>query len=299
MEKNFSGRQLMFLKQLRKMIFVLAVISLSSVFVYAEESDRQRFEGFNLNGYTDGGKKAWDIKGDTADILGDLIKLTNITANAYGEEKANLTARYGTMDKASGQMHLEKDVVITSASGARMTTDSLDWNREKDLVQTSAPVTLEQKGMTATGTGVTGHPNLKVAQMNEDVTVKINTEPTDEQAGETITVTCDGPLEVEYEKQRAVFNKNVVAINGDRKVTADKIEIFFNAKTKQVSQMICTGNVSIIQGKNTTHSESAVYDAAEKKMTLLGSPKLILYTQKGGGFNFAKDSSEAAKIKTP
>jgi len=269
----------------KKIFLCLIVVLLNSITLHAQEATQgsnQEFQGFNLTGYTDAGQKKWDLQGDRADILGDVIKLTDIDANAYGEETVNLQAQQGELNKATGKMHLEKDVVITTQTGAQLTTDSLDWDREKDLVTTSDVVTIVKEGMTATGTGAIAHPNLNSAQMNEDVTVTVNTEP-EKPAGKIVTITCDGPLEVDYVKQMAVFNQNVIAIESDKKLLADKIEVFFDSQTNQIEEMICTGNVSIVQGENTTYSEKAIYKAGEQRLTLTGQPKLILYMEEDAG----------------
>ena len=245
-------------------------------FSLAADDSPQQFEGFNLAG-TDAGVKKWDIKGDHADIIGDIVNLTNIVANAYGEEQTNLTAKTGTLNKATGKMHLEKDVVVTTESGEKLTTDTLDWERDKDLVKTDDKVVLTKEGMTATGTGAIGHPGLKTAQMNQDITVQIDTKSPDPLSS-IVTITCDGPLEIDYNNQKATFNNNVVAIQNDRKLTADKMEALFDSQTKQIKEMICTGHVTMRQGENTTYSEKAVYNAEEQRLVLSGSPKLIFYT---------------------
>ena len=275
---------------MKKILLTLVIFLFSSMMIYAEDSPQQ-FQGFNLVGYGEGGKKSWDLKGDNADIVGDMVELTNLTANAYGEEQMNVTAQTGIMNKANGQMHLEKDVVMTTQTGAKLTTDSLDWDREKDLVQTDDKVVLTKDDMTATGTGAIGHPNLRSAQLNKDVTVNMKTEPSEQSTG-AITITCDGPLEMEYLNEKATFNTNVVAIDGDRKLMADKIEALFDTATKQIKEMICIGNVVIIQGKNESHSDKAIYEATTKKLTLLGTPKLILYTQNNAMPSLGGEKSE-------
>src|SRR3989338_6198605 len=104
---------------MRKIAVTVFLIFLSSLAVHAENepeqvpaesssSTPQQFEGFDLTGYGQDGIKTWDLKGDSADILGDMIQLTNVNANAYGDEKMNVTAKTGTINKASGKMHLEK-----------------------------------------------------------------------------------------------------------------------------------------------------------------------------------------------
>lgn len=263
---------------MKKIFLALSFFLLSSVVIHADDTP-QEFQGFNLAGYDTTGKKTWDLRGEKADMLGDIVKLTNIVGNAYGDETTNLTAKEGEMNKASGKMHLEKDVVITTDQGAKLTTDSLNWDRDKDLVTTDDKVVITRDNMVATGTGAVGHPSLKGAQLNKDVTVNVDTKSDKNPDGGTVTITSDGPMEVEYEKQRAVFTNNVVALENDRTLKADKMELFFDNETKQIKEMVCTGNVSIIQGQNTSYSEKAVYTAADKRLVLSGSPKLIFYTQ--------------------
>ena len=257
----------------------------SSLESSASSEAPQHFQGFDLAGYGEGGQKSWDIKGDTADIVGNLIKLTNIIANAYGEEKMNLTAKNGTLDKISGNMHLEDDVVITTDTGAKLLTDSLDWEKEKDLVRTEDEVTIIREDMTAVGTGAKAQPSLSTAQMNKDVTVNLNTEPKSPQ-GRMMTITCDGPLEIDYQKQIAVFNTNVVAVDVGRKLQADRMELFFDKATNKIKEVVCIGNVVINQGENTSYSDRAVYKAGEQKILLSGRPKLIFYTEEKGGLSF-------------
>lgn len=282
----------------RKIFLTLFVLLVNSAVIYAEDAPQQ-FQGFDLAGYGEGGKKTWDVKGDHADMVGDTVELTDIVANAYGEEKTNLTAQQGTLDKASGKMHLEKDVVITTDQGATLETDSLDWEREKDLVTTPDKVVITKDGMTATGTGAVAHPNLNTAQLNEDITVQLEPKPEDS-IGDVVTITCDGPLEMDYKGQKAVFNDNVIAIQTDRKLMADKMEVSFDAVTKQIQQMTCRGHVSIIQGENTTYSNEAVYNAQDQKLTLSGSPKLIFYTDNKNTLPFkAKPEAELTTKEEP
>src|SRR5438105_2826236 len=109
---------------LKKTIFTFLIFFTGSIILYADEP-AQQFQGFNLEGYTQAGQKSWDVKGETADIMGNIIKLTNIVANSFGNEQMNLTAQNGTVDQTSGKMHLEKDVVITTQTGTQMKTNSL------------------------------------------------------------------------------------------------------------------------------------------------------------------------------
>ena len=243
----------------------------------------QQFEGFNLKGYKDGDTVAWDVNGDNADIVGNTVTITNVVANMYGEQNTNLTAKTGTMDKVSGNMHLEEDVVITSEMGVQLTTDTLDWQRNQDLVSTDDRVVITKDDMFAVGTGMTAHPNLKQAQLNEDVTVKLRTEPQSPKGGQVVTITCDGPMEIDQVQNIAIFNDNVVAIQeGGRELKADKLELYVNPETNQMDKMICTGHVIITQGENKSFSDKAVYYGATQKIVLSGNPKLVMITEGEG-----------------
>ena len=130
----------------------------------------QQLQGFNLNGYDNNGDKTWDVNGTKADISDTNIQITNVDANFYGKQQANLTADHGTINKVNGNVHLKDNVVVTSQDrGTQMTTDTLDWNRNKDLVTTQDPVKIMDHQGVVTGQGMSAHPNLKKAQINRHV----------------------------------------------------------------------------------------------------------------------------------
>ena len=237
----------------------------------------QKFEGFNLQGYNDEGEKAWDVKGDTANIVGTEVELQNVNANAYGEQKMNVTAQTGSIDQVSGNMKLQDDVVITSERGTQLLTDSLNWDKQKDLVTTQDDVLITDSQMTVKGKGMEAQPSLKTAQINEDVTVMVDTEP-DPATSKLLTITCDGPMTIDQAKSIAIFEKNVVAIQDDRTLKTDRAEVYFDMEMNTLKEMICIGNVVIIQGENKTYADKATYNAADQKVILTGRPKLIMLT---------------------
>ena len=257
---------------------LLLIVMVGAAEVVCAGEPGQQFEGFNLQGYTEDGEKAWTVNGDNADILGDKIKISNVDAESYGEEKVYLTSETGTIDQNSSTIHLEKDVVITSERGTRMTTDSLDWNRDEDLVKTKDDVKITDKDMTVTGKGMEAHPAMKTAQIDQDVTVTMDTESAPEVTS-TITITSDGPMEIDQNKSYAVFQDNVVAVQADQTLKADRMEIYFDETKKGIKNMVCTGHVVIIRGANQSFADKAVYNGEEKRLTLSGRPKLILVTE--------------------
>ena len=294
-------------------VFILIFLSIS--FLYAqdknspapEESDQQISE-FSLSGYGEKGKKTWDLTGKSADIFTDVIKLKDITGNLYGEkEDIKLTADMGDFDKRDGKIHLEENVVISSSSGAKLTTDSLDWDRKNELVNTKDRVNIERENMLTVATGATGQPNLKIVTLEKDVTVNINPPETagqNQNSDKSKTViTCDGTLQIDYEKNIATFNQNVKVDRQDVQIYSDAMDVYFG-KTSQgnsgdtasgqtpmlagtkIEKIVARGKVKIVRGENVSYSDEATYSALERKITLTGKPKLIIHSQEELGASF-------------
>lgn len=301
---------------LKALIFSFIIISSAGSLSYgaetkaadpAQESDQQISE-FSLSGYGDKGKKSWDLSGKTADIFNDLVKLKEVVGNMYGkEEDIKLTAKQGDFNKADGKVHLEKDVVITTTSGTKLTTDSLDWDRKNQQVSTEAPLNIQRANMVTTATGAKGNPTLKKVVLEKEVKVDILPQEKNDPLGgglkEKIAISCDGPLEIDYEKNVAVFNNNVKVDRPDSQIYSDRMDLYFipgSSKEKNnlatpkaampaisgnsgfmnssIDKIICKGNVRIVRGQNTSFSDEAVYDSKDKKIILTGRPKLELYS---------------------
>ncbi|MDP2938308.1 MAG: LPS export ABC transporter periplasmic protein LptC [Candidatus Omnitrophota bacterium] len=273
----------------------------------AQESDQQIMD-FSLASFSEKGKKSWDLSGKSADIFQDVVKLKDVIGNLYGkEEDIKLTAKKGDFDKAQGKVHLEENVVITTSTGAKLTTDSLDWDRKNQLVTTKDVVNIERGNMVTTASGAHGEPNLKKVSLEKDVTVNINPE-TDGKSKEPsdkkkIVITCDGPLQIDYDKNIATFNNNVKVDTQDALIQSDIMDVYFgkagrgedtsgskkadsdvssalggSAMGSKIDKIVARGNVKITRGENVSYSDEAIYSALDKKIILSGKPKLIIYS---------------------
>jgi LPS export ABC transporter protein LptC len=249
----------------------------------------QQLQGFNLNGYNNQGEKAWDVNGTKADISDANIQITNVDANFYGNQETNLTADHGTINKTNGNVHLQDNVVITSEDrGTQMTTNALDWDRNKDLVTTQDPVKIVDDQGVVTGQGLAAHPNLKKAQINKNVKAKVHTQPQGEPDDQVITVTSDGPMQMNQATMYAVFNTHVISVEPatGRELHCDKMEMWFNQTTKKIKKAICTGHAKAIQGPNVSFADKMVYDGVTQVLTMIGRPKIIFdagSAKKGNG----------------
>jgi len=296
----------------KRFILVFVFINLTtSVFCASAqkteiESDQQ-ISDFSLAGYGEKGKKNWDLSGKSADIFTEVVKLNDVVGNLYGkEEDVKLTARRGDFNKVDGKVHLEQDVVITTSSGTKLTTDSLDWDRKNQLVMTQDVVNIQRDNMVTVARGAKGEPNLKKVALEKEVKVDVNpvapVQGQDAGLKEKITITCDGPLEIDYEKNIASFNNNVKVERTDSTIYSDKMDIFFIASNKtdreaenaqgasdktssfmgsKIDKIIARGNVKVVRGENISYSDEAIYTASDRKITLNGRPRLIIYSSEG------------------
>ena len=295
----------------KRLIWISAFFLSCGAPLYALDSgaleSAQQINEFSLAGYGEKGKKTWDLSAHSADIFDNIVKLKEITGNLYGEEEdIALSARKGDFDKVNSRVHLEEKVVITSSGGARLTTDSLDWDRKEHIVSTDELVSIEKGNMVTSGRGARGNTDLRRVDLKKDAKVEITQDKTDAVAknsgGEKMTITCDGALQIDYEKNVAVFNKNVKVVRQDLEIDSDTMEVYFIPSSKvakggssvpqekasgdmtaaamgnSIDRIIARGNVRIMRGENVSYSDEAMYKSLDKKITLLGSPRLIIYS---------------------
>jgi LPS export ABC transporter protein LptC len=288
----------------KRAVLIFVFINLVTPVLSAEEKkpqieSDQQISDFSLAGYGEKGKKSWDLAGKSADIFSEVVKLNEVVGNLYGkEENIKLTARKGDFNKVDGKVHLEDDVVITTSSGARLTTDSLDWDRKNQLVTTDDTVNIQRNNMVVVASGAKGEPNLKKVALEKDIRLDINpanpNQGQSEAGKEKIVITCDGPLEIDYEKNIASFNNNVKVDRSDSVIYSDKMDVYFISSDRgsqaaseekspdfmgsKIDKIIARGNVKVVRGENISYSEEATYTASDKKIVLSGKPRLIIYS---------------------
>lgn len=284
-----------------KILFLFLFLG-SGIDLYAQlaaPEGQQQMADFSLSGFGEKGKKSWDLTGKQADIASEVIKLNDIESNFYGDqENMKLTANRGDFDRLKGSLHLENDVIITTSSGAKLTTNSLDWDRKEQLVTTADPVNIVKDGVTIDGLGAKANTGLNMVNLEKDVKVQINNSALAGEAGkEKIEINCDGPLEVDYQKNLAVFRNNVKVLTKDGLIESDIMEIYFLSDKKNVQdsrqpreadlngakidRIFARGNVKITRGQNVSYSQEAVYSALDRKIILTGRPKLVIFSSEG------------------
>ena len=242
------------------------------------EKKPQKVFSFSFTKYTAEGQRQMEIEGDSADILSDNVKLMNVMAKAYAEEvPVTVTADRGEYEKKKNKIHLEQNVVATTDDGTRLVTEALDMHPTEHIVETDLPTQVKKENINVEGTGARADTNLKKVKFQKKVTVVVQNAE-DKKSGPT-TITCDGPLVIDYEKNIAHFKDNVVAQDSRGKLTSDTMDVYYNRVSRRVSKIVAVGDVVIMNPDgNKTYSDSVIYLADEGRIILGGDTEALYYS---------------------
>jgi LPS export ABC transporter protein LptC len=224
---------------------------------------------FSISGFSHTGKKVWEMHGKSADIFSDIINLSDINAVSYGDKvKVSLEADKGVFIRGTNDIELTGNVRIVTDEGTTLDTATLNWTAKEGLVYTDAKVFIKRKEMDIAGTGALSRHTLKLAQLDTDINVSLK-KP-------VAVITCDGPLEVDYEKNIAYFNNNVKVVDKETSINTDKATAYFEPRKRSLKMVFCQGNVSIKRGEDITYAKQLTYLPGEGRVMLEGRPKIII-----------------------
>ncbi|MEA3305390.1 MAG: LPS export ABC transporter periplasmic protein LptC [Candidatus Omnitrophota bacterium] len=233
--------------------------------------EEQKILSFDMTGYTKDGKKKWDIKGKSADIVSDTIILNSIEANVYSEERlVSLKAKSGRYDKKNSSIRLEDDVVVTTSDKVRLIAEWFEWESKTDEIKTDSFVEVTRDNFYASGHGALASTKHKKVQLNKNVTVK----------QDKITITCGGPLYIDYGANKASFYDMVKVIEPRGELMADRLDIFFNPDSQKMEKAIAEKNVELKRGRNIARGRMIVYTLADGRALLTGNPEILIYSEK-------------------
>ncbi|MCB9800502.1 MAG: LPS export ABC transporter periplasmic protein LptC [Candidatus Omnitrophica bacterium] len=258
-----------------------------------KEPNAHKVYFFSFTKYTASGEKEIEIEGDSADLLAKTVDLMNVVAKAYAEETpVTITSDEGQYDKASNLVHLRNNVVATTEDGTRLLTEKLDIYPSDKTMQTDVQAAVKKENINIDGTGAEGDSQLKKVKFQKNVTVVIQDAGkaqgvNADSKGPTV-ITCDGPLEIDYDHNIAYFNDNVVATDPRGKLTADHMDVYYNKDSRKVNKIVATGNVVIHNPDgNKTYSDNVIYLAEEGRIILGGDTEALYFG--GDGNNLKKE----------
>ena len=248
----------------------------------------QKILTFTIDGRSSKGVKQWNLEGVSAEIKGDDIYLNKLKAAAYGDVTVNLTSNKGVYRKDKGIVELIGNVVVKGDDGTVLRTQSATWSQLTKEITTEDEVRIERQGMSARGKGASANSDERKAKLKKAVIVVM--EP-------HTTVTCDGPLLVSYDENRAVFHNNVEVVDKDGKMYADKLTVSFDPGTKKLAEVVAEGHVKVKKGRSYTLSEKAIYKDSTKSAQLLGRPQVIIDPVELDGLNkFHSDKTGSSAV---
>ena len=278
--------------QKSKIVFIL-VFALgihSFCFAQGEKGEtEQQIDGFSLVQYEDGGDKKWELNGKSADVEDEKVKINEISAVAFTDDATlKLKAKEGSFNREDQLVHLADNVVIKATDGTALRTNSLDWDAKGKSVFTDEEVSIKKADFQVDGKGAEVDLENRTAELKKDVVANIKSsevgfsQTTDDRR--LTTITCDGPLEINYKKNKATFKNNVEVQDAEGNILADRIDVYFGKDTRRVRVVVARGNVKIVNEGNVTYSEKAIYLVEQGRVVLPKRPKLVIQREEIGGF---------------
>jgi len=257
---------------LRSLILITILLSLESINTQAYS--QQKIKDFYLSNFKDDGTQDWEVRGETAILHDNYVDIDDMKANYYTENDTILiTSNEARLNKENMDVFLKDSVHIENKEGATLETDSLNWQRDQNRIETDDWVKTTRDSMQIEAAGLSADTELKKAAFKKDVEVRLP----DKKTKEVTTAICSGPLEIEYNEGKAIFNEDVVVTNPQGKLYSDKATLFFDTESKEIIKIISEGNVKVVRDSNTTFSQRATYLSKEQKIVLEGRPRVIYY----------------------
>ncbi|MDP8253068.1 MAG: LPS export ABC transporter periplasmic protein LptC [Candidatus Kaelpia aquatica] len=226
---------------------------------------------FTLAGYDKQNNKKWEVEGESAQLSKDDVALESIKARLYSDNgPVDMRADKGFLNKVNRQVVLTGSVVVKNLEGDTLFTDILRWDQDRDVIWTEDRLRIVKNDSEISGEGGEVDTKLTKAVIKKDV--KFKTVP-------QIIIKSDGPLDIDYTENIAVFSDNVHVLDRRGELFCDKLIIYFNKDEKGISRAHAKGNVKLRRGNSLTYSSEAIYDLKEGKVNLLGRPKLEIYPE--------------------
>jgi len=249
----------------------------------APQQSQQKIKDFYLSNFKEDGSKEWEVEGKEAVIHEEYVDIDKMNANYYAENDViKVTSDTAKLNKENMDVHLQGNVEIKNNEGVKLETNSLDWQRNQNYIQTEDIVKTTKDNMQITGKGLAADTQFKKADFEEDVEVIFP----DEGTGDVTTATCTGPLEIEYSAGMAIFNDNVIVTHPQGKLFSDKATLFFDTEGKQIIKVVSEGHVKIVKDNNRSFARKATYYAPEQRIVLEGRPRIVYHPEEGKGLKF-------------
>ncbi len=132
------------------------------------------YEGNTISEEKDG-QKIWEMTADKIkmDSVTQLAEIENVDGKFYQEDGKVLSVKgkTGVYNQQTKDVHLEGDVVLTDADGAKITGKNLDWNNAEGTITATENVKIYREDMRATGDLAASNDGFKHFYMKGNVRI--------------------------------------------------------------------------------------------------------------------------------
>jgi len=185
---------------------------------------------FKVKGYDANRKVRWGLEGESANVVGDKINISNLSAVYYGDEMTlNLVSENAVYDKKTQNIELKGNIVGKTSDGGELMTDYAKWNADREEITSDSHVVIKRQNIVCKGIGLVTKPRIKQVTFNKEVDVDFSSDK---------RILCDGPFEIDYDKNKAVFKNNVTVIDKKGKMFVDELVVYIDPETKKVTECI-------------------------------------------------------------
>jgi lipopolysaccharide assembly outer membrane protein LptD (OstA) len=195
----------------------------------------QVIEQFALEGFSETGDQTWKLIGESAHI------------------------------QATGDVFIERNVVLTLEGQAQVFTDKVLWQNDKKRFMTNQPVQVKHEEVELNGIGALGKMEEKFIQINQNIRMTVKS---------GALVTCRGPMKFFQDEDKITLHRDVWILDDRGSVSSDRMHAYFEPKSREIERVIAEGHVRVTHDEDVTYADKAVYDVRNGSVKLEGAPDI-------------------------
>jgi len=230
-----------------------------------------------------------------APVVESVVQVPPGSLTQAGPQKVHLTARGAVYDEEHGRLLLYNSV-RTEGEDFEILTDSVTYALSEHSVKSSAAVEMRryrlgpdnerELSMSVVGKGldvdlttqkivIPLEPRARLVDVTEEFFAS-GMPAEAEQGPQQVVITADGSMTYEHTADRVTFRDNVVVVSGEKKLTADRLEISLGqsegAERLRVTRVAAKGNVVFSFSGQVARGRELVWEDVTQAGTLSGNP---------------------------